>query len=66
MAHQAAAAGLIGVMITAIRTVHLPKGVWVTNGGYEYNLVLIAALASLIDGGPGELSADRRHEPAAA
>lgn len=59
LATPAAAAGLIGVMITAIRTVHLPKGIWVTNGGYEYNLVLIAALASLIDGGPGDLSADR-------
>lgn len=59
LATPAAAVGLIGTMITAIRTVHLPKGLWVTNGGYEYNLVLIAALASLIDGGPGEISVDR-------
>jgi putative oxidoreductase len=34
-------------------------GPWVTNGGYEYNLVLIAALLGLVDGGPGELSLDR-------
>lgn len=54
-----AAAGLIGVMITAIRKVHAPNGPWVTKGGYEYNLVLIAALLALVDGGPGELSVDR-------
>jgi putative oxidoreductase len=53
-----AAAGLIGVMVTAIRTVHLPNGLWATNGGYELNLVLIAALLALVDGGPGELSVD--------
>ena len=40
-----AAAGLIGMMTTAIRKVHLPNGVWNTNGGYEYNLVLIASAA---------------------
>jgi putative oxidoreductase len=40
-----AAASLIGTMITAIRTVHWKNGVWLTNGGFEYNLVLIAALA---------------------
>jgi putative oxidoreductase len=54
-----AAAGLIGVMITAIRKVHAPNGPWVAKGGYEYNLVLIAALLALVDGGPGELSVDR-------
>jgi putative oxidoreductase len=60
LATPAAAAGLIGVMITAIRTVHLPNGPWVANGGYEYNLVLIAALLSLVDGGPGPVSLDHR------
>lgn len=59
LATPAAAAGLIGTMVTAIRTVHLKNGPWVTNGGYEYNLVLIAALLALVDGGPGPLSADR-------
>src|SRR3954453_5913461 len=34
------AALLSGPMITAIRTVHLEKGPWVTEGGYEYNVVL--------------------------
>ena len=55
-----AATTLIATMITAIRTVHLKNGPWVTNGGYEYNLVLIAALLVLVDGGPGGLSLDRR------
>jgi putative oxidoreductase len=35
---------LTGVMTTAVENVHLSKGVWNTNGGYEYNLVLVAAL----------------------
>ncbi len=53
-----AAASLIGTMVTAIRTVHLEKGFFATNGGYEFNLTLIAALLILVDGGPGELSLD--------
>lgn len=53
-----AAATLIGTMVTAIRTVHLKNGPWSSNGGYEYNAVLIAALLALVDGGPGELSID--------
>jgi putative oxidoreductase len=58
LATPLAAAGLIGVMISAIRMVHGKNGPWVTNGGYEYNLVLIAALVGMVDGGPGEWSAD--------
>src|SRR5947209_4331600 len=54
----AAAAGLIGTMFTAIRKVHGPKGPWVTDGGYEYNLVLIAAVIALADVGPGDWSLD--------
>ena len=53
-----AAASLIGTMITAIRTVHLEKGIWAANGGYEFNLTLIAALLVLVDGGPGSPSLD--------
>jgi putative oxidoreductase len=53
------AAGLItGTMITAIRKVHLEKGPWVTNGGYEYNLTLIAAMLALTEVGPGRPSVD--------
>ncbi|MEL7977867.1 DoxX family protein [Isoptericola sp. F-RaC21] len=54
-----AAAGLTGVMASAVRDVHASKGLWNSNGGYEYNLVLVAALADLAEGGPGELSLDR-------
>jgi putative oxidoreductase len=53
-----AAASLIATMITAIRTVHLEKGVWAAEGGYEYNLALIAALMALVDAGPGRPSVD--------
>jgi putative oxidoreductase len=54
----AAAASLIGTMVTAIRTVHLQNGFWSTGGGYEYNLTIIAALLLIVDGGPGALSID--------
>jgi putative oxidoreductase len=54
----AAAASLIGVMSTAIEKVHFKNGPWVTKGGYEYNLVLIAAVLALADVGPGDLSLD--------
>jgi len=53
-----AAAMLTGSMVTAIRKVHLPNGLWNMNQGYEYNLALIASLAAIIDGGPGEPSLD--------
>jgi putative oxidoreductase len=53
------AAGLItGTMITAIRKVHAPKGPWVTDGGYEYNLTVIAAMLALTEAGPGRPSVD--------
>jgi putative oxidoreductase len=58
LATPLAASGLIGTMIVAIRKVHLAKGPWASNGGYEYNLVLIAATAALVEVGPGELSLD--------
>jgi putative oxidoreductase len=53
-----AAAGIVGTMVTAIRKVHLAKGPWVTEGGYEYNAVLIAAAAALASG-PGGPSVDQ-------
>ena len=49
---------LIATMITAIQRVHLKNGPWVTNQGYEYNLVLIAAAAALAETGPGSPSVD--------
>ncbi len=54
LATPLSAAGLVGVMLTAIRTLHWQNGPWSTNGGYEYNAVLIAALLLLVEGGPGQ------------
>jgi putative oxidoreductase len=42
------------VMIDAIFTVHGKKGYWITNGGFEYNLVLIAAVIGVALIGPGD------------
>ncbi len=53
-----AATALSGAMITAIRTVHWEKGVWSSKGGYEYNLVLLAAVFGLTENGPGQWSVD--------
>jgi putative oxidoreductase len=49
-----------GTMITAIRKVHARNGPWVTNGGYEYNLTLLAVVFAVVDVGPGEWSVDER------
>jgi putative oxidoreductase len=53
-----AAAVVIATMITAIERVHFAKGPWVSDGGYEYNVVLLAAVLSLADTGPGSPSVD--------
>jgi len=58
------ASGLItGTMITAIRKAHADKGPWVTNGGYEYNLTVIAAALALVEAGPGRPSVDEAALP---
>jgi putative oxidoreductase len=54
-----ASAASIGVQHQAIRSVHWEKGFFVTEGGFEYNLTLIAAAIALADLGPGPLSLDR-------
>lgn len=53
-----AAAGVIGVMINAIIAVHLPKGAWNTNGGYEYPVVLASLATLLAFAGAGRYSLD--------
>lgn len=53
-----AAAAIVGVMINAIATVHGRKGVWITQGGYEYNAVLIAAVLAPAFAGAGDASLD--------
>lgn len=58
LATPLAAASLTAVMLTAIRKVHFKNGPWVSNGGYEYNVVLSAAALALAELGPGDLSLD--------
>ncbi len=58
LATPLSAAALTSVMLTAINRVHLKNGPWAANGGYEYNIVLIAAVLTLAEVGPGELSLD--------
>jgi putative oxidoreductase len=53
-----AAAVLVGVMTTAIITVHFSNGIWNTNRGYEYNLVMIAVVFALAGIGAGSWSLD--------
>jgi putative oxidoreductase len=44
-----AASALTATMMTAIETVHAKNGPWLNKGGYEYNLVLIAAVLTLAE-----------------
>ena len=52
------AAAVIGVMAVAIATVHASNGFFNTNGGYEFNLTLMAAAIALAFAGPGSWSLD--------
>ncbi len=47
------AALIVAVMLVAIKTVHLAKGFWNTNGGVEFPLTLIAVALFLAANGPG-------------
>jgi putative oxidoreductase len=51
-------AAIIGVMLNAIVSVHWPKGIWATNGGYEYPLTLAVVVAGIAFIGPGRFSVD--------
>jgi putative oxidoreductase len=44
-----AGAAITGTMATAIRHVHGSKGPWTTDGGWEYNAVLIAATLAVVE-----------------
>ena len=52
------AAMAIAVMTAAIITVHGAKGFFNHEGGYEFNLTLIAAAFALAGAGPGDWSLD--------
>ncbi|HEY0279020.1 MAG TPA: DoxX family protein [Solirubrobacterales bacterium] len=53
-----ASAFLIATMAVAIATVHRRHGLWATDGGYEYNLVLSAVALALAGVGAGRWSLD--------
>jgi len=46
------------LMLTAIATVHWGRGFWVTEGGYEFNLLIWANAVALATAGPGRFSVD--------
>jgi putative oxidoreductase len=58
LATPLAATLLSSVMTGAIEAVHGEKGPWVMEGGYEYNLVILASLLVVVGAGPGALSMD--------
>ena len=49
---------VLATMAVAIAKVHGPKGFFVQDGGFEYNLVLIIAAVAVAATGPGALSLD--------
>lgn len=53
-----AAASLAFSMLVAILSVHIGKGFFMSNNGYEYALALLAASTSLLASGAGRLSLD--------
>jgi len=66
-----AAAALAFAMLVAIFSVHIDKGLFMSNNGYEFALALLAASVALLIGGAGRLSLDsawaapRTNRPAA-
>lgn len=51
------AAAIIGVMVGTL-AVHLPKGLWNSNGGFELPLAFATAAAAIAYVGPGRASID--------
>jgi putative oxidoreductase len=54
-----AAAAIIGTMINAIFAVHVDKGAWNQDGGYEYPMVLAVATGALALADGGAASVDK-------
>jgi putative oxidoreductase len=53
-----AAAMVAAVMLSAIVLVHRARGLWISGGGYEYNLVLLAVAAAIGLHGGGRYGLD--------
>jgi putative oxidoreductase len=51
------ATAIVGVMLVAVATVHLPNG-FIGTGGYEFNTVLAIGAIALAFTGPGDISLD--------
>ena len=49
---------IAGSMLVAIALVHWPRGFWATKGGYEFNLSILAGIATIALTGPGAWSLD--------
>ncbi len=54
-----AALGIAVVMLNAIGSVHWKNGFFNGNGGYEFNLTLLAVAVAVAATGPGRFSIDR-------
>ncbi|WP_271407829.1 DoxX family protein [Pseudomonas sp. Q1-7] len=54
-----AAAALIVAMVVAVFSVHWASGFFITNGGYEYAMILALISATLLIEGAGKMSLDR-------
>lgn len=53
-----AALAIAVVMLNAIGTVHWPNGFWNTRGGYEFNLLVVAAAVAIAATGAARFSLD--------
>lgn len=53
-----AAFAIAVVMVTAVAVVHWKNGFFAGNGGYEFNLLILAVAAGLAATGPGRFSID--------
>ncbi|MCG7408655.1 DoxX family protein [Paenibacillus sp. ACRRX] len=49
---------IVGTMVVAIGSVHGKNGYWVTQNGYEYNLILIVIAIAVAMIGAGSISLD--------
>lgn len=64
IATRPAAVAVLVTQAVAIARVHAQKGYSVMQGGFEYNLALMAIAAGLLVGGPGRISAHEAVEHA--
>lgn len=49
---------IAATMVIAIVKVHGPNGLWVTQNGYEYNLILLVVAIGVALTGPGQYALD--------